>query len=239
MLLQHIFQALRIVIRHLVEEVAHQLRDALAVGDDLRVLALVLHVLGVGGPHRGVEQAVVGALEGDVVVLAGIAAGEAERRHHRLGAGIGEADQVGRRHHLLDELGDGNFLLGAEREDRADVLPLPGGRIDLRMAMAEDRRAVAQAVVDVFVAVEVPEPGTLAMLHEDRLVLAPEAEVRADAKGRCWTASLKWARDLSSFRRWTLIDIFLLQVSKNTRLQKGAPGCGIRPSIKRFDGGRR
>jgi hypothetical protein len=27
-----------------------------------------------------------------------------------------------------------------------------------------------------------------------------------------------------------LIDIFLLQVSKNTRLQKGAPGFGIRPS---------
>jgi hypothetical protein len=27
-----------------------------------------------------------------------------------------------------------------------------------------------------------------------------------------------------------LIDIFLLQVSKNTRLEKGAPGGGIRPS---------
>jgi len=102
------------------------------------------------------------------------------RRHHRLGPGIGEAHKLGRRHHPTNHLGDDHFLFGAEREDRADLLPLAGGGVDLRMAVAEDRRAIAQAIVDVAIVVEVPETSAPTALDIDGFALAPVAEVGAD-----------------------------------------------------------
>jgi hypothetical protein len=50
------------------------------------------------------------------------------------------------------------------------------------MAVAEDDRAVAQAVVDIDIVVEIPDPRASASLHVNRLVVAPVAEVGADAE---------------------------------------------------------
>jgi len=85
-LLQHVLQPVGVVVRHLPEELADELGHALAVADNLRPLHRVGHVGHVGCPHRGVEQAVIAAFEGDVVVLAGGAAREPQGAHHRLGA---------------------------------------------------------------------------------------------------------------------------------------------------------
>src|SRR5207249_2148907 len=101
---------------------------------------------------------VVAALEGDVMVLAGEAAGKAKSSHHRLGAGIGETHKLGRGHHLANEFGDGDLALRAESKDRADLLALTGGSIDVGMAMAENRRAIAQAIIDIEIVVQVPDP---------------------------------------------------------------------------------
>ena len=82
-----------------------------------------------------------------------------------------------------DHLGDHDLALGAEREDGADLLALAGRGIDLGMAVAEDRRAVAQAVVDVAIVVEVPETSAPTALDIDGFPFAPEAEVGADSQG--------------------------------------------------------
>ena len=124
----------------------------------------------------------VAALENDVVVLAGVGARQPQAGHHRLGAGIGKAHQFGGRHHLRDALGDRVFALGREREHAADFHALARGCVDARIGVAEDRRAVAQAVVDVFVVVDVGDARAAAVLDVDGAVLAPEAEIRGDAK---------------------------------------------------------
>ena len=193
-LLQHILEAVGVVVGHLPEELAHELGNALAVADDIGALHRVGHIGHVGRPHGGVEQAVIAALEGDVMVPSGGAARQAERRHDRLGAGVGEAHQLGRRHHLGDHLGDHDLALGAEREDGADILALAGGGIDLGMAVAEDRRAVAQAVVDVAIVVEVPETSAPTALDIDGFPFAPEAEVGADSQGHGFDCSLEVGR---------------------------------------------
>ena len=96
--------------------------------------------------------------------------------------GVGEAHQLGARHHVVDQLGDRHLALGAEREDGADLLALARRRIHLGMAVAEDHRAIAQPVVDIDIVVEIPDPRPAAALDVDRLVVAPVAEVGADAE---------------------------------------------------------
>ena len=59
-----------------------------------------------------------------VVILAGVAARQAQGGHHGLGAGVGEAHQLRGGHHLLDQLGNTDLALGAEREHGADALRL-------------------------------------------------------------------------------------------------------------------
>ncbi len=178
-LFENFFEAIGVVIWHLPEQLTDSLGNALAIGDDLRVLALVLHGLRISGPHGGVEQAVIGAFEGDIIVFAGIAAGEAQRSHYRFGAGIGETHQLSRGHHFLDQLGNCDFLLGAEREDGTDRLRLAGGSIHVRMAVAENGRTIAEAIIDIFVAINIPEAGALAVFHEHGLLFAPITEIRA------------------------------------------------------------
>ena len=75
-----------------------------------------------------------------------------------------------------------HLALGAEREHGADVLALARRRIHLRMAVAEDDRAIAQPVVDIDIVVEVPDARAAAALDVNGLVVAPVAEVGADAE---------------------------------------------------------
>ena len=80
-----------------------------------------------------------------------------ERCRHGLGPGVGETHELGRRHHARDALGYVELALDGERRATADLDGLAGGGVHLGVGMAEDGGAVPQPVVDVFVAVDVPQ----------------------------------------------------------------------------------
>ena len=87
-----------------------------------------------------------------------------------------------RRHHLGHALGDREFALGRQREDAADLHALARGFIDAVIGIAEDRRAVAEPVVDIAIAVDVPGAAALAVIDIDGALIAPVAEGRGDAE---------------------------------------------------------
>ncbi len=181
--LEHGLEPVGVVHRHRVDQGAQHVRDAGAVGHELRVAVARLPVLDGRVPERGVEHPVIAALDDDVGILAGVGARDAQCRHHRLGAGIGEAHELGRRHHAGDPLGHRALTLGGEGEDAADLDAGAGRGIHPRVGVAEDAGAVGQAVVDVFVAVDVGQARALGRLHVDGLVLAPVAEIRRNPEG--------------------------------------------------------
>src|SRR6185295_17135251 len=124
-----------------------------------------------------VVDAVVLALELHDLGAAGIGASDAHRVHRRLGAGHGHprlADPAG---HLLDQLHRLDLVLRGKGEADAPAHPLVDVVVDARVAVTEDHRAVAQAQVDVLVAVHVPDPAALAAVDVHGVV-APGPEVR-------------------------------------------------------------
>ena len=133
-------------------------------------------------PEHGVEEAVEATLDHDVAILAAERPRKAKRRHHRLGPGVREPHQVRSGHHLLDALGDNGFAYGGERGCPTVFHAFPGGGIDSVVAVSEDRRAVAEPIVDVLVVVEVPDARALRALDVDRLFRSPGPVVRGDPK---------------------------------------------------------
>jgi len=164
-----------------VGEAAQPDRHAFAVGIHGRLADLV-PLVHRREPHRGIEQPVVAALEDDVVVLAGVGTGQSQAGHHGFRARVRETHEFGSRHHAGDALGDGQLALGRKRKYTTDVHALARGFVDARIGVAEDRRAVAQAVVDILVVVDVGHARAAAVLDVDGPLLAPEAEVRGDAE---------------------------------------------------------
>jgi hypothetical protein len=110
---------------------------------------------GAGLDQQAVGMAVVAALELDQHVAAGVAAGQADGAHRRLGAGRNQAHHVHRRHQFAQQVGDLDFLLGRRAEGEAiDDGGLDGGD-HLRVGVAEDHRAPGADVVGVPLAVGV------------------------------------------------------------------------------------
>ena len=112
-------------------------------------------------------MAVVGALDLQDHVAAGDPAGEVDRVHRRLGAGVGEpplrqAEAVG------ELLGDDDRAVGGGGEVGAEVDPRLDRVADRRVGVADGHDAEAVVEVDVLVAVDVPDAGALAALEVDR-----------------------------------------------------------------------
>ena len=124
----------------------------------------------------------VAALHDDVAVLARMGPCDAQRCHDSLGARVRKTDQLGGWHHVADSSGNLVFLSRSQCEHAAYLLPFARRGINTFVGVAEDDRAVTQPVVDVLVAVEVPDAGALAMIDVNRLVVPPVAEVRGDTE---------------------------------------------------------
>ena len=139
-----------------------------------------------GRHQQAVDVAVIVAGELDDHVAAGEAAGQADRAHRGLGAGVDQPDLLDRRHGLDDQLGQFAFGLGrgaeagaAARAAASSAATTAGWRV------AQDHRPPRADVVDVAIAVDVEQIGPLAALEEDRLAAdAAEGPGRAvDAAG--------------------------------------------------------
>ena len=114
--------------------------------------------LGVEVRAHGVGPPVKVILELDDAIAARRRSRHAQREHHRLGAGRGETNLLGRRDQRRDQLRP----LDLERMGGAVVRParhlLLHGRDDRRVRVAEEQRAVAHRVVDQLGAVDEPLP---------------------------------------------------------------------------------
>ena len=103
-----------------------------------------------------VVPAVEMVLEADDLVLAGKGAGEAQRHQRRLGARRGEPHPLGRGDEPHDPFGpfDLGLVAGAEMGPALDLLM---HRLDhLRVAMAEQQRAVPAEIIDIAMPVDIP-----------------------------------------------------------------------------------
>ena len=122
-----------------------------------------------GRHQQAIDVPVVVAGELDDHVAAGEAAGQADRAHRGFGAGVDQPHLLDARHGLDDQLGQLALGLGRRAEARAAA----SGRFDRgddgRMRVAEDQRPPGADVVDVAVAVDVPQIRALAALDDDRL----------------------------------------------------------------------
>jgi hypothetical protein len=177
-----VFQALAVVHRRQVAQRPQVQRNPPRPRPHLGLTPAGHPVLQVDRPERGVEEAMITALDQQVAVAPGMCAGQTQRRHHRLGARVREAHQVHARHHAAQPVGDLVLGLGRQREHAAHLHAAPRGLVHARIGVAQDRRTIAHAVVDVFVAVDVPHARALAAPDVDGPVLAPVAEGRGHAE---------------------------------------------------------
>jgi hypothetical protein len=135
---------------------------------------LVRNVHRAAAAHEIEHAAVIAAVEhhdlgglGPPLAL-GIDARARERHHVALGAGVGEAHQVDRRHAVGDQLGELGLVGVAAAVVPAVVQRAIDGGADHRMGVAVDAGGVFAQHVDVLVAVGVPQPATLAAHHGER-----------------------------------------------------------------------
>ncbi len=177
--LQHILELIGVVRLHEVRELPRAQRHALAVWIDLRIADL-LPLIHRRVPHGRVEQTVVTAFQDDVVVPAGVGTRQSQRRHHRLGPGVGKSHQLSRWHHLRDAFRDPVLALGGERKHPAHLHTGAGGRVDARIRVTQDRGPVTHAIVDIHVVIDIGHARTAPVLHVNGPVLAPEAKVGRD-----------------------------------------------------------
>ena len=108
-----------------------------------------------------IAPAMIGSLELDNLVFAGVGPRQANGCHGAFGALTGETNQVHRRHQTLDRLAD----LVVELMRKAEVVSLGADFFhhsldDVVGGVAEYQRTVAETVVNVFVAVHIPNPST-------------------------------------------------------------------------------
>jgi hypothetical protein len=153
--------------------------------------------------ERGVVDAVVGALHLDHSLAPGEAARDAQRVHRGLGAAVGVAQELEHREARL-QLG-GELLLELVRHPvHGALLDLRGHRLeDDRVRVARHHHAEAHVVVEVLVAVEVPQPRAARLAHVDR-VRRVEAEVRGHAEREVLLAPLELSARLRGARGETV-----------------------------------
>jgi hypothetical protein len=132
------------------------------------------------GTRRGEEHVVVGSVIGTLELEDEVtrppSSRQPNRMHGRLGAGVGEPEGSRPAEHLdhllgrldLDALGHGEHGAGRCR---------PRNRLgDVGVSVTQDHRAETELEVDVILAVHVDDVAGVAVIHHQRVVIAPVAE---------------------------------------------------------------
>ena len=122
-------------------------------------------------------MAVVATLELQHLGAAGVAAGQAHRRHGGLGAGVDHAHLIGRGARD-DGLRQQGLPLGGRAEAQATRSGLLHGLHNLWVRIAVNHRAIGADQVDVLVAVDIPKAG--ALTASDNAGLAAHGSEGAD-----------------------------------------------------------
>jgi hypothetical protein len=124
--------------------------------------------IGSHGEHQRIVVAVVCTLDLHDQITARVRPHQAHGLERRLGPGVAEPPEW-EPEALRDVLADLVELRGGLREVGAEARALLDRLHDLRVGVPDHHRAVAEVVVDVLVAVEVPDVASLAAVDEDRV----------------------------------------------------------------------
>ena len=159
---------LDVVEGHRNREVAHDLRDAVAVRErGVLVAAADAIVRNADRDHHRVVVAVVGTEDLEDRVATGMCARDPNRVHRRLRARVREAP-LRQAPPARELLGDEDRIVGRHGEVRAEPHPFLDRLRDRGMGMALHHRAEAVVEIDAPCAVDVPDVRALAALEVDR-----------------------------------------------------------------------
>ena len=161
--------ALQVVVRQCQRELGELLRHAGRAGYAKRGHARA------GLHQQRVGVAVVAAVELHDDLAPGSGARQPDGRHRRLGAGADEAHLLDGGKRLGHQRGQIGFGRSGRAEARAVARGLDDGLDDLRIGVAQNQRAPGADVVDVAIAVGVPDVRALAA-DEERRVAADRTE---------------------------------------------------------------
>src|SRR5919197_5248137 len=114
-------------------------------------------------------MAVVAAVELDDLLASGERARQPDRRQRGLGTGVDEADHLDRRKGLADQLGKLDLAPGRRAEAGAVAGALGNRLDDAGVGVSEDQRSPGAEVVEILIAVLVPDPGAEAPPDEQRV----------------------------------------------------------------------
>ncbi len=122
------------------------------------------------------------AFDENVTFAACKGARQPQSRHHGFRATVGISHQFDRRHHLGHAVRHDQFSLGRQRKHATNLHAQARRFVNAVIRIAENGRAITQAVINVTIVVDVPGAPALAMLHIDRAVIAPIPKRRSDAE---------------------------------------------------------
>ena len=174
MLLKHALDRFEIVVRRIQSERRKRAGHARAGRDAERCKA------GARLDEKAIGVAVIAAFEFQDQVALGEAAGGANRRHRRFGAGADEPNALDRGKRSGDVLAELDFERRSHPIAGAAPRLFGDGGDHVGMRVAQNQRAPGAHVVDVFAAVDVPEaraPG--AIDHEGRAAHGAKSAHRA------------------------------------------------------------
>ena len=149
----------------------HIFRRALGVGDRNRSIAAPRLRRGIKAHFGVVVGAMIGALAFGDFRTAGKRARRLQRHHDSLGARICETHLLHRGQPRRQQFRKINLGLGRQAERRSQRKLLRGRFHQRRMRVAVDQRGKIIDAVDIFVAVDIPDPAPLTARGIDRIRL--------------------------------------------------------------------
>ena len=119
----------------------------------------------------------------------------------RFGAGVGQPDHV-HSAQFLYQFGRADFIFVGHGKDVAPFQGLADLGRDLGVGVSQNDRPPGQAIVDVFLAVKVPDMRAAAVFYHQGLIVAPVAEVGIDAQRDGLTGSFPHTSGYRSTFHW-------------------------------------
>jgi hypothetical protein len=120
------------------------------------------------GPQVGIGPPVISTLHLDDLGSPGIGPRQTCGRHGRLGTGVGEPQEIDSWDKFCEQLADFGIEFVRECGDRSIALDRLDDRLDHSLRLVtEDQGTIAEAVVDVLVAIDVPEVGALTVIEAE------------------------------------------------------------------------
>ena len=118
--------------------------------------------------HHIVRMTVIGIVEHHDLVALGRCARQPQRRHHRFGTGVGKRHPLHSRQ-FANQLGGLTRLRWTRAEQQGIVGQVGQRLVNKSGVVAKQRNALAHGDIDVFIAIDIPDPGTMSLCPGDRI----------------------------------------------------------------------